>query len=125
MSPRLLLVDDDDDIRTIARMSFERIGGWTVVDVSSGQDALEAVSRDGPFDAVVLDVMMPGLDGPATLARLRDGVLPPAVPIVFLTAKIDRADREALVALGAVGTLRKPFDPMTLPAELERVLAPS
>ena len=125
MSPRLLLVDDDDDIRTIVRMSLERIGGWSVVDVSSGQDAIEAASHGGHFDAVVLDVMMPGLDGPATLARLRDGVLPPTVPIVFLTAKIDRADREALVALGAVGTLRKPFDPVTLSAELERVLAPS
>jgi CheY-like chemotaxis protein len=125
MSPRMLLVDDDDDIRAIARMSFERIGGWTVLDVPSGQDALAAALHDGPFDAVVLDVMMPGLDGPATLARLRDGMLPPAVPIVFLTAKIDRADREALVALGGAGTLRKPFDPVTLSAELERVLAPS
>jgi len=125
MSPRLLLVDDDEDIRTIARMSFERIGGWCVVDVPSGQDALDAVSRDGPFDAVVLDVMMPGLDGPATLARLRGDGLPAEVPIVFLTAKVDRAACDRLVELGAAGTLRKPFDPVTLPHELERALAPS
>lgn len=122
MSGRLLLADDEEAIRTIACMSLERIGGWSVISVSSGEAALEAAQDDGPFDAVLLDVMMPGLDGPATLARLREGVLLPSVPVVFLTAKVGAADREQLLALGAAGVLAKPFDPMTLPADLGEIL---
>jgi len=68
MSPRLLLVDDAPDIRAIACLSLERVGGWTVLAVASGPAALEAARDDGPFDAVLLDVMMPGMDGPSTLS---------------------------------------------------------
>jgi CheY-like chemotaxis protein len=119
---RLLLVDDDDDIRTIATISLERVGGWTVVAASSGAQALELASAGPPFDAVLLDVMMPDLDGPATLDRLRSGPLGPDVPVVFLTAKLQPADQERLNRLGAAGVLAKPFDPMGLPRDLERVL---
>ncbi len=122
MSGRLLLADDEEAIRTIACTSLERIGGWSVISVSSGEAALEAAQDDGPFDAVLLDVMMPGLDGPGTLARLRDGVLLPSVPVVFLTAKVGVAEREQLLSLGAAGVLAKPFDPMTLPRELGEIL---
>ena len=125
MSRRVLLVDDDADIRAIARLSLERIGGWEVVEADGGEAALAAVPRGESFDAVLLDVMMPGLDGPATLARLREGHLQPAVPIVFLTAKSQHAECERLLALGAAGTIAKPFDPLALPAELERACAPS
>lgn len=126
MSRRLLLVDDEDAIRTIACISLERIGGWTILAVSSGQEALDAAQDDGPFDAILMDVMMPGLDGPDTLARMRErdeGV--PAqqqVPVVFMTAKVGAAERERLLSLGASGVIAKPFDPMTLPDELARVL---
>jgi len=122
VSRRLLLVDDEDAIRTIARISLERIAGWTVIPVASGQAALEAAQDDGPFDAVLLDVMMPGLDGPGTLARLRENRLLPGAPVVFLTAKAGLADGERLRALGAAGVIAKPFDPMALPAELARIL---
>ncbi len=122
MSRRLLLVDDDEAIRTIASISLERVGGWTVIAAESGRAALEAAQDDGPFDAVLMDVMMPGLDGPATLERMRAGALPPRVPVVFLTAKVGEAERERLVSLGATGVIAKPFDPMALPEELERVL---
>jgi CheY-like chemotaxis protein len=123
MSPgRLLLVDDDDDIRTIATISLERVGGWTVVAAASGAAALEAAAQDGPFDAVLLDVMMPDMDGPATLEGLRAGPLPADVPIVFLTAKLQPADQTRLNSLGAAGVLAKPFDPMVLPQDLERML---
>jgi two-component system, OmpR family, response regulator len=125
MSGRLLLVDDDEDIRAVARLSLERLGGWSVVAVASGRAALEVVARDGPFDVVLLDVTMPEMDGPATLAHLRAGPLGADVPIVFLTARSGRAERERLGALGAAATLAKPFDPLVLPRELERVLAPS
>jgi CheY-like chemotaxis protein len=122
VSRRLLLVDDAQDIRAIAHLSLERIGGWTVMPVASGREALDALANDGPFDAVLLDVMMPGMDGPATLRRLREGGLPVAVPVVFLTAKAQPADRRSLGSLGAAGVICKPFDPLALPAELERLL---
>jgi CheY-like chemotaxis protein len=119
---RLLLVDDEEAIRTIASISLERIGGWTVVSAPSGHAALQAAHDDGPFDAVLMDVMMPGLDGPATLRRMRDGVLSPQVPVIFLTAKLGEAERERLLSLGASGVIAKPFDPMALPGELRQIL---
>jgi two-component system, OmpR family, response regulator len=122
MSPRLLLIDDAQDIRTIARISLERVGQWTVVPVDSGQAALRAMRDEDPFDAVLLDVMMPGMDGPATLDRLRADGLPAQVPVVFLTAKVQADERERLLALGGAGVIAKPFDPLTLPGELEQLL---
>ncbi len=116
---RLLLVDDDDDIRTIARMSLERIGGWEVVAAASADEA-EAAAREAAPDAVLLDVMMPDVDGPATLERLRP--LIGAAPVVFLTAKTQPADLERLTSLGAAGVLAKPFDPMSLAAELAAIV---
>lgn len=122
MSSRLLLVEDEDAIRAIAAISLERIGGWAVVAVSSGQAALEAAREEGPFDVVLMDVMMPGIDGPTTLERMRDGVLSEEVPIVFLTAKLGASERERLLSLGASGVIAKPFDPMTLSEELRELL---
>jgi CheY-like chemotaxis protein len=122
VSRRLLLVDDDADIREVARLSLERIGGWAVVDADSADAAERRVVADGPFTAVLLDVMMPGADGPATLRRLRDGVLGADVPVIFLTAKVQRGDRERLEALGAAGVIAKPFDPIALPDEVAQIL---
>jgi two-component system OmpR family response regulator len=122
VSRRLLLVDDDDAIRTIAAITLERVGGWTVIPASSGQAGLEAAQDDGPFDAVLLDVMMPGLDGPTTLRRLREGILQPSVPVIFLTAKVGEAEETRLRALGAAGVIAKPFDPIALPGELQRIV---
>jgi CheY-like chemotaxis protein len=118
---RLLLVDDEDDIRRVAALSLERVGGWEVVPTGSAAEAV-AAAEGGGFDAVLLDVMMPDVDGPATLERLRP-LLGPEVPIVFLTAKVQPADVERLRGLGAAGVLAKPFDPMRLPDELAAVLA--
>jgi two-component system alkaline phosphatase synthesis response regulator PhoP len=122
MSDRVLVVDDEDDIREIARLSLERLGGWTVVTASSGDEALELVAREAPFTVVLLDVMMPGSDGPATLAQLRSGPLDPETPIVFLTAKVQPADRRRLRELGAAGVIAKPFDPTLLSQQLRAVL---
>ena len=122
MSGRLLLVDDEEAIRTIASISLERIGSWTILAVASGQAALDATRDDGLFDAILMDVMMPGLDGPDTLARMREGGLAQHVPVVFMTAKVGVAEQERLLSLGASGVIAKPFDPMTLPDELERIL---
>jgi CheY-like chemotaxis protein len=121
MARCLLLVDDDDAIREIAQISLERVGGWSVVAVGSGEAAVETVEAGGVFDVIVLDVMMPGIDGPTTLGRLR-GPLPASVPVIFLTAKLQAADRARLQALGAAGVIAKPFDPMALPGEIDAIL---
>jgi len=122
MSPRVLLVDDAQDIRLIAQMSLERVGGWTVMPASSGEQALRAAAEEGPFDAVLLDVMMPGIDGPSTLQQLRAHGLPVEVKIVFLTAKAQAADLKRLRALGAASVIAKPFDPLALPHQLAELL---
>ena len=116
---RLLLVDDDEDIRAIARISLERVGGWTVVPAASADEAVAAASAQPP-DVVLLDVMMHDADGPATLERLRP--LIGGVPVVFLTAKTQSADLDRLMGLGAAGVIAKPFDPMALPEELLALL---
>ena len=119
---RLLLVDDAQDIRTIARLSLERVGGWTVVEAAGGEEALAALAQRGPFDAVLLDVMMPRLDGPTTLRLLREHGLGEDVPVVFLTAKAQPAELRSLRARDVAGAIAKPFDPLALPGELERLL---
>jgi CheY-like chemotaxis protein len=119
VSRRLLLVDDEDDIRAVARLSLESVGGWEVVTAASGADAVSAATGE-PFDAILLDVMMPELDGPSTLERLREAGV--QAPVVFLTAKVQPGDRRALEATSAAGILAKPFDPMRLPEDLDRVL---
>ena len=116
-----MVVDDDDDIREIAMLALETVHGWQVVPVASGVEALGVVAREQP-DAVLLDVMMPGQDGPATLAALRAQDSTRDVPVVFLTARAQGRDRARLEDLGAVGVLAKPFDPMTLGTELADLL---
>ena len=113
---RVLLVDDEDDIRAIAELSLRSLGGWDVRTATSGVDALR-VTEDEAFDVIVLDVMMPELDGPSTLARLREAGV--TAPVVFLTAKVQPADRRDLAATGAAGLVAKPFDPMRLPADVD------
>jgi CheY-like chemotaxis protein len=122
MNPRLLLVEDDESIRAIAHLSLERIGGWSVVDAPCGEDAVQILTSGEVFAAVVMDVMMPGLDGPATLRRLQDDGLLADTPVVFLTAKAQQAERQRLDALGAAGVIAKPFDPLALPGQLQDLI---
>jgi CheY-like chemotaxis protein len=123
MPGRILIVDDEEDIRAIAELSLAEVGGWEVRAAAGGRAALAAAEAE-PFDAVLLDVMMPELDGPSTLALLRaSGAIGDDVPVVFLTAKVQPADRRALEEAGAAGIVSKPFDPMKLPDEVARILA--
>ncbi len=117
----VLLVDDEEDIRTIAELSLGAVGGFEVRLAGSGAEALSATEAWTP-DVIVLDVMMPGLDGPSTLARLRAQATTATTPVVFMTAKVQASEVERWRALGVVGVLPKPFDPMTLAGELRRIL---
>lgn len=121
MSRLILIVDDEDDIREVATMSLEAVGGYAVIAASSGAQALERARSDRP-DAVLLDVMMPGLDGPTTFQRLQDDEQTRGIPVVLLTAKVQANDRRRFDALGVAGVLTKPFDPMELPRQVADVL---
>src|ERR1051326_2239539 len=109
---RLLLIDDEDDIREVARLSLELVAHWDVVTASSGAEGVERAAAEQP-DAILLDVMMPGMDGAATYGRLQSNPATRAIPVVLRTARVfDRADdRRGLEGIHVIG---KPFDPMRL-----------
>ncbi|HLM46575.1 MAG TPA: response regulator [Myxococcaceae bacterium] len=121
---KVLLVDDEDDIRTIGQLSLSRVGGWQTVLASSGADAVSKAAAEAP-DLILLDVMMPGMDGPTTLGKLRAQEATAKTPVIFMTAKIQKQEVARYLELGAVGVIGKPFDPMTLPAEIKRLLPPA
>jgi CheY-like chemotaxis protein len=120
-SRRVLVVDDDDAIREVAAMALEVVGGFDVSTASSGGEAWDMVLREPP-DAVLLDVMMPGMDGPTLLSHLRSDPVTYDIPIVFLTAKLQAGDRRDWADLTIAGVIPKPFDPMTLSTEISRLL---
>jgi two-component system OmpR family response regulator len=117
----VLVVEDEEDIRTIVRMSLEQLGGFTVIDTASGAEALEVVRRLRP-DVVLLDVMMPDMDGPQLLEALRSRADTSTLPVIFLTAKAMPDEIERLRALGALAIFTKPFDPVALPDLIRRAL---
>lgn len=118
---RVLLVDDDADIRIITTMSLEQVGGWEVVVATSGAEALTRATEDKP-DVILLDVTMPGMDGRATLAHLKASESTRTIPVIFMTARVQRKEVERYMELGAAGVISKPFDPMLLPGEVLRLL---
>jgi CheY-like chemotaxis protein len=123
MSPkRILLVDDDDDIREVAGISLEAVGGWQVSRASSGVEGIAKALAEAP-DAILLDVMMPGIDGPTTFKRLQGHPQTRSIPVILLTAKVQTADRHRFEELGVAGMLTKPFDPMALSDQVAAILA--
>lgn len=125
MTPlQVLYVDDEPDIREIAALALGLDPGISTHLADSGVEALRLLREEAVCpDAVMLDVMMPGMDGPAVLAALRQAPATAALPVVFITARTQAQDRERLLQLGAVAVIAKPFDPMTLAAELRAALA--
>ena len=117
----ILLVDDEDDIREVAQMCLEEIGHWRVIACASGAEALPLAATAQP-DAILLDVMMPEMDGPATVDRLRANPATAAIPVILLTAKVQAMDRKKFAALGVSAILAKPFDPLLLPGEIAQAL---
>jgi CheY-like chemotaxis protein len=118
---RLLVIDDEDDIRALTKLSLERFGGWEVWTAESGERGLELAADEQP-DAILLDAMMPGLDGPHTIARLKASERTRAIPVLFLTAKLQSDEREHYLELGAAEVLAKPFDPTNLPDQVSSAL---
>jgi CheY-like chemotaxis protein len=118
---RILVVDDDASIRDVARMSLEMVGGHEVLVAANGDDAL-ASARDERPDAILLDVMMPGLDGPGTFERLQADPATCRIPVILLTAKLQPADQARFTKLGVRAVLAKPFDSMTLADDVAAIL---
>jgi len=121
MRKHILVIDDEDDIREVTAVSLETVAGWRVSSAASGAAGLELAKKALP-DAILLDVMMPEQDGPATLRLLRSDEVTAPIPIIFLSAKAQSIERERLHAIGAAGTLAKPFNPLTLASEISEIL---
>jgi CheY-like chemotaxis protein len=116
----VLLVDDEPHIRRIGELCLEAVGKMRVRLASSGAEAIEMAVADPP-DAILLDVMMPGMDGPSTLAALRIQPATASIPVIFMTAKVQPHEVDRYHHLGAAGVIKKPFDPMTLADEIRRI----
>lgn len=114
---RVLHVDDEPDIRAVVEISLGLDPNFSVRGCASGNEALDAAADWSP-NLILLDVMMPGMDGPATLKRLRQNPNTAAIPVVFMTARAQPRELEQFVSLGAEGVIAKPFDPMTLAASV-------
>jgi len=117
---RICYVEDDEDIQKIVRMSLERIGKMTVEVVSDPLRAIEAIKAFRP-ELVMLDWMMPGMDGPTLFRKMKELPEVRELPVVFITAKASQAELDELRALGAAGTISKPFSPRDLPGQLRAI----
>jgi len=118
---RILIIDDEDDIREVAALSLETVAGWEVTTASSGALGLQRAIDYQP-DAILLDVMMPGMDGPSTFRELRKNPATAHIPVLLLTAKVQSTDQRRFADLGVNAVLFKPFDPLTLSTQIAGVL---
>lgn len=119
----LMHVDDEPDIREVAAMALELDPEISLTSVASGEAALDQLSAGARPDVILLDVMMPRLDGPGVLAALRRMEGLGETPVIFMTARAQSGEVDRFKALGAIGVITKPFDPMTLAGQVRDLLA--
>lgn len=119
---RILYVEDEPDILLVGKMALEAVGGFTVIACASGQEALIA-APNAQADLLLLDVMMPGLDGLGTLKALQKIPATARTPVIFMTAKVQAAEVDVYIKLGALEVIPKPFDPMELSAQIRKIWA--
>ena len=117
---RILYVEDEPDIQAVAKLALEAVGGFTLEVCSSGQEALEKAEAFAP-QLMLLDVMMPEMDGPTTMKRLLEIPALASVPTVFMTAKVQPQEVKEYKKLGALEVIAKPFDPMTLASDISDI----
>ena len=116
-----MIIDDEDDIREVAALSLETVAGWQVYTANSGTQGLARAIEYQP-EAILLDVMMPGMDGPTTFRELRKNPATAKIPVLLLTAKVQSSDQRRFADLGVEAILFKPFDPLTLSSQISTVL---
>lgn len=118
MLTNILYVEDDLDIQAVAQIALEVVGGLSLKTCSSGVEALAAINSGFVPDLLLLDVMMPNMDGPTTLAGLRNLATTATTPVIFMTAKVQSSELDFYTSLGAIGVIAKPFDPMELSSQV-------
>jgi CheY-like chemotaxis protein len=118
---RILVIDDEEGILGLVRAILEAHGGWRVLTARSGKEGLACAAAECP-DAILLDMMMPDLDGPAILQQLRANPATRSTPVILLTAKVQSTDAQRFNGLDVQGVISKPFDPLTLAAQISMAL---
>jgi len=118
---RVLVIDDEEDIRDVAGVTLELTRGWEILTTDCGARGIESARVFRP-DAILLDVMMPDMDGPATFRALQNRDDTRRIPVIFLTAKVQPADLQKFTQLGVRGVIGKPFDPLKLAAQIGELL---
>jgi two-component system, OmpR family, alkaline phosphatase synthesis response regulator PhoP len=118
---RILIVDDEYDIRAVAELALKTVGNWQVFTAASGNEGLNEAIALKP-DAILLDIMMPDMDGIATFAALQANPATQSIPVILLTAKVQAADQRRFAELGVRGIITKPFKAMKLPSQIAAVL---
>ncbi len=118
---QILIIDDEDDIREVASLSLEATAGWKVLTASSGSQGIELAISHQP-DAILMDVMMPGVDGPTTFRQMQQIPAIAHIPVLLLTAKVQGVDKRRFADLGVTAVLFKPFDPLTLAEQIAEAL---
>ena len=121
MNKNILIVDDEEDVRAIAKLGLEMGAGWNVLTASSGQEALN-VAVNHKLDVILLDMMMPDMDGRATLQQLKANPTTKQIPVILLTAKFQLSDRESFTNLDVAAIFAKPFRPLKLAQQISEVL---
>lgn len=122
---RILIIDDEDDIREVAALSLEAVAGWEVTTASNGQDGISSAAllkKNDKVDAILMDVMMPVMDGPSTFRAMQLNPATAGIPVLLLTAKVQGADQRRFAGLGVAAVLFKPFDPLTLASQISTVM---
>ena len=121
MPRRVLIIDDEDDIREVASLTLEAIAGWDVTCACSGAEGIGKAIAEQP-EAILLDVMMPDMDGPSTFRAMQRMPEIAHIPVLLLTAKVQGVDQRRFADLGVAAVLFKPFDPMTLAQQISEAL---
>ena len=118
---RILIIDDVDDSREVAALSLEAPAGWALITANSGVKGIEVAVAEQP-DAILMDVMMPEVDGPTTFRNMQQNLAISSIPVLLLTAKVQGVDQRRFAGLGVAAVLFKPFDPLTLADQISEVL---
>lgn len=121
MQHRILIIDDEEDIRAVAALSLEAIAGWDVITAASGAEGIHKAIQEQP-EAILMDVMMPDQDGPTTFRQMQQRREIAHIPVLLLTAKVQGVDQRRFADLGVAAILFKPFDPMTLAQQISEAL---
>ena len=118
---RILIIDDEDDIREVAALSLESVAGWEVSTACCARDGIQAAIDQKP-DAILMDVMMPAMDGPTAFKEMQQIPSICQIPVILLTAKVQGVDQRRFAGLGVTAVLFKPFDPLTLADQMSEAL---